>query len=75
MTAITDSTDKYKEYFESISTIMEMFYRLNSELPFYKLYNNQLSKDFMRAMKVRSNINMIEKTLLYFFTIMNPITG
>jgi hypothetical protein len=56
---VADASEEYKEYVKAIDTLMHIFYRLVLELPLYKLYNNKLSRDFMKAVKVskRSCIN------------------
>ena len=40
------------EFIEGVSDVIHIFARVNSELPFYKVYHNQLSRDFVRSFEV-----------------------
>ena len=53
---VTDASEEYSEYVKAIDTLMHIFYRLIIELPLYKLYNNKLSRDFIKATKVSSRL-------------------
>jgi hypothetical protein len=52
MRVVTKSSDKHLKFIQAIGTVVEMFQRLHFELPWYKLFDNKLSKDFRESKKV-----------------------
>ena len=52
MRVVTNPTEEAKEFTEAIDVYTSLFYRLLAEIPFFKLYNNKLSKEFTKAAKV-----------------------
>ena len=40
------------EFVEGVSILISLFGRLVEEVPFYKLYHNKTSRDFMKAVEV-----------------------
>ena len=48
-----------QEFVDGIKLSFEAIGRLIIEFPFYKLYNNKLSQDFVKGQKVRSYIDAI----------------
>ena len=41
------------EFVKGVSMLISLFSVLSSQPPFYKLYHNAVSKDFMKAVEVR----------------------
>lgn len=46
------TNSEYREFVQAICSSFEIIGRLLAELPFYKLYNNQLSQEFIKNQKV-----------------------
>jgi hypothetical protein len=49
---VTGSSEKHKKFIQAIETAIEMHQRLRSELPWYKLFDNKVSKDYRESRKV-----------------------
>ena len=47
-------SEDYKNLVDAISLTLEVVSRLLVSPPLYKLYNNKLSKDFVKSQKVRT---------------------
>ena len=41
------------EFVKGVSILISLFSRLMREFPFYKLYHNEISRNFMKAVEVR----------------------
>ena len=49
---VVSNPEENKEFIEAVAVIVDMFRRLEYELPFYKLYHNRLARDFLNAVEV-----------------------
>ena len=52
MTVVTNPTEEAKEFMKAIDVYIELFHKLSVSIPFYKVYNNKLSRDFTKAAAV-----------------------
>ena len=58
MSVVANPSKEDQEFIDAVSTFIALVWRVLTELPLYKIYNNKLSKDFMESVKVNLFLSM-----------------